>query len=252
MLELYNAAHSTCSQKVRICLHEKGLDWTDHLLDLGAMDQLAPDYLALNPNGVVPTLVHDGAVIIDSSAICEYIDEVFPEPALSPADPVARAKMRAWMRYLEEVPTAAVRVPSFNMAFLPRFDGLDDATFLAEQAGPRPIRKHFFEKMGRLGFDPDTVRESMEQLRQTAERMSEAMEKDGGPWLMGEQFTLADIVVAPMLDRMNDLGYAELWSDLPNVVDWYARIRERPSFQKTFYENSRVSEFLKLSPLKAG
>ncbi len=78
------------------------------------------------------------------------------------------------------------------------------------------------------------------------------MEKDGGPWLMGEQFTLADIVVAPLLDRMNDLGYAELWSDLPNVVDWYARIRERPSFQKTFYENSRVSEFLKLSPLKAG
>lgn len=251
MLELYNAAHSTCSQKVRICLAEKNLDWTDHLLDLGKKDQLDPGYLKLNPNGVVPTLVHDGAVIIDSSAICEYLDEVFPEPKLTPSDPVERAKMRAWMRYMEEVPTAAVRVPSFNMAFLPRFDGLDDDDFLSAEAGPRPLRKHFFEKMGRTGFDPVTVRESMEQLRQTAERMNAALIKDGGPWLMGADYTLADIIVTPLIDRMNDLGYSDLWADLPQVVDWYARTQERPSFQKTFYRNSRVSEFLKLAPLKS-
>ena len=126
MLELYNARHSTCSQKVRICMAEKSLEWTDHLLDLGKKDQIAPEYLKLNPNGVVPTLVHDGTVIIDSSVICEYIDEVFPDPPLIPADPAERARMRAWMRFMEEVPTAAVRVPSFNMVFLPRFDGLDD------------------------------------------------------------------------------------------------------------------------------
>lgn len=129
MLELYNTPHSTCSQKVRICIAEKGLEWTDHLLDLGKKDQLDPDYLKLNPNGVMPTLVHDGSVIIDSSAICEYIDEVFPDPPLVPADPAERARTQAWMRYMEEVPTATVRVPSFNMAFLPRFDGLDDDQF---------------------------------------------------------------------------------------------------------------------------
>jgi glutathione S-transferase len=127
MLKLYNAPHSTCSQKVRICLAEKDLSFEDIRLDLGkGKDQLKPEYLKLNPNGVVPTLVDGDDVIIDSSVICEYLDERYPAPRLTPADVAQRAKMRAWMRYFEEVPTAAVRVPSFNMGFLPRYAGLDD------------------------------------------------------------------------------------------------------------------------------
>jgi glutathione S-transferase len=147
MLKLYNAPHSTCSQKVRICLHEKGLSFEDIKLDLGkGKDQLKPEYLKLNPNGVVPTLVDDGNVIIDSSVICEYLDEKYPAPKLTPDDVVERAQMRAWMRYLEEVPTVAVRVPSFNMGFLPRFAGLDETRFRAEQSDIRPIRKHFYRR----------------------------------------------------------------------------------------------------------
>ena len=95
MLKLYNAPHSTCSQKVRICLHEKGLPFEDIRLDLGkAKDQLKPEYLKLNPNGVVPTLVDDGNVIIDSSVICEYLDEKYPAPKLTPDD-VVRARQDA-------------------------------------------------------------------------------------------------------------------------------------------------------------
>ncbi len=229
---------------------EKGLEWTDHLIDLGKKDQLDPDYLKLNPNGVVPTLVNDGTVILDSSVICEYIDELFPDPPLVPSDPAVRARMRAWIRYMEEVPTKAVRVPSFNMAFLPRFDGLDDEQFQEREAGPRPLRKHFFETMGREGFADEEVRASMEQLRQTCERMDEALTAEG-PWLMGEAYTLADIIVAPLIDRMADLEYANLWSDLPTVVDWYDRMRARPAFKTAFYERTRVSEFLALTPLKA-
>ena len=249
MLELYNAAHSTCSQKVRMCMHEKGLSWKEHLLDLGRKEQLDPQYLELNPNGVVPTLVHDGAVITDSSVICEYIEEVFPHPHLSPDTPVARAKMRAWMRYLEEVPTVAVRVPSFNMAFLPRFEGQDDDTFLKTEAGPRPLRKYFFSKMGRGGFDVQEINDSFEQIRQTVERMADAVKTSGGPWLMGPSITLIDIIVAPLIDRMNDLGHSNLWSDLEPVVSWYRLIQRRTSFQKTFYKYARISEFLCLSPL---
>ena len=86
MLELYNFPMSTCSQKVRIVLAEKGLDWVDHRIESG--DHLKPGYLQLNPNGVVPTLVHDGVPIIDSSVICEYLDEVFPQSSTTP--PTAR------------------------------------------------------------------------------------------------------------------------------------------------------------------
>jgi glutathione S-transferase len=101
---------------------------------------------------VVPTLVDDGNIIIDSSVICEYLEEKYPEIKLAPEDLVQRAKMRAWMRFLEEVPTAAVRVPSFNMGFLPRYEGLSRAQFEAQQSDIRPIRKQFYRRMGPGGF----------------------------------------------------------------------------------------------------
>src|SRR5690348_9851619 len=117
MLTLYHSPFSTCSQKVRIALAEKAVPWTSRVIDFTRQEHLAPEYLRLNPNGVVPTLVHDGYPVVDSSVICEYLDEVYRHHPLSPADPLRRAAMRSWMRYLEEVPTAAIRVPSFNKLF---------------------------------------------------------------------------------------------------------------------------------------
>ncbi len=76
-LELYNAPHSTCSQKVRLTLAEKTLDFVEHHVSLWDNEHLTDWYLKLNPNGVVPTLVHGGQPVIDSSVINEYLDEVF-------------------------------------------------------------------------------------------------------------------------------------------------------------------------------
>lgn len=248
MLTLYNAAHSTCSQKVRICLAEKALAFEDIKLDLGkAKDHLKPDYLKINPNGVVPTLVDDGAVIIDSSVICEYLDEKYPEIRLTPDDVVERAAMRAWMRFLEEVPTAAVRVPSFNMGFLPRYEGLDRTQFEQQQSDIRPLRKHFYRRMGTGGFKKDDVENSLEQIRNTCRRMNDALAT--GPWLLGARYTLADVIVAPLIDRMADLGFSDVWEDsFPRVTGWYERMQARPAFQATFYPGSRMSEFLPLTP----
>ena len=93
MLELYHNDMSSCAQKVRTLLAEKNLEWTGHHLDLRAGDTLTPDYLKLNPNGVVPTLIDDGTVIIESTVINEYIDDAHPGPPLRPADARARAEM---------------------------------------------------------------------------------------------------------------------------------------------------------------
>lgn len=84
MLVLYHTSHSTCSQKVRLVLHEKGVKFDEVRIDLAKKEQLKPDYLALNPNGVVPTLVDDGIPIIESSVICEYLDEKFRTTLLFP------------------------------------------------------------------------------------------------------------------------------------------------------------------------
>src|SRR6266567_4782712 len=101
---LYNAPQSTCSQRVRFVLNAKGLPFEEVKLDLLAGDQLKPDYLKLNPNGVVPTLDHDGNVVIDSSVIIEYVDEISPEQNFTPRAPVERARMRSLMRFIDEMP----------------------------------------------------------------------------------------------------------------------------------------------------
>lgn len=249
MLKLYHANHSTCSQKVRLCLAEKRLDWESKLVNLATNEHLTPEYLALNPNGVVPTLIHDGAVITDSGVICEYLEEVFSDVPLLPSEPKERAIVRAWIRYLDEVPTAAVRVPSFNMAFLPRYDGLDDDAFQKEQADIRPLRKHFYEKMGRKGFDDNEVDNALEQLSATISRMEARLQDN--PWLSGAELGLADFIAAPLMDRLDDLNLEELWQkSSPRVTDWFERLRSRPSFAKAFYPKSRLSEFLPIGDLR--
>ena len=151
------------------------------------------------------------------------------------------------MRFIEEVPTAAVRVPSFNMGFLPRYEGMDRATFEGVESDIRPIRKQFYRRMGPNDFKQEDVRASLEQMGNTCSRMNAALEQ--GPWLLGEQYTLADIIVAPLIDRMADLGMSDIWEGrYPRVSDWYARMQARPAFQQTFYRGARMSEFLPLAP----
>ena len=224
-----------------MCLAEKDLTWEDKFIDLATNEHLTAEYLKINPNGVVPTLVHENRLVHDSSVICEYLDDVFPDTPLSPKDPHARAEMRAWMRFHEEVPTIAVRTPSFNMAFLPRFQGLDEQQFHDQQSDIRPLRKQFYRRMGAKGFNREDFEAALEQITNTCRRMDRALENS--PWLVEDTYTLADIIVAPLIDRMEDLGFAELWeSDFPAMTDWFARIKKRPAFQTALYEGCRLSE----------
>lgn len=238
-LKLLNAAYSTCSQKVRFCLHEKGLEFEDAIINLRAGDHLKPEYLALNPNGVVPTLLADGRPVVDSSVIMEFLDETHPQHSMTPADLFERADMRAWLRYIEEVPTKAIRFPSFQQVFLRHFSKLSPEDF-EKSAQSRPLRADFFRKMGRTGFPDDEMQASHDALQQTVQRMEHRLER--GPWLCGEVLTLADVCGLPTIDRMADLGLSPIWDDSPLVADWYERIQTRPSFAATFYPGSRVSD----------
>jgi glutathione S-transferase len=241
-LVLYNAPQSTCSQRVRFTLHEKGLAFSELKLYLFSGDQLRPEYLKINPNGVVPSLVHNGRVIIDSAVIIEYLSEVFPEPTpLVPYDAVARAAMRSLIRYIDEVPTPAVRVPSYNIAFLPHYRDMPEADFVA-LAESKPLRKEFLLSMGRTGFSAEEMNKALERLRRAVERMSETLRASGGPWLMGTDITLADIAIMPVLVRMADLGLCTLWERLPEIDPWLAALRERPAFSKTYYFGSLLTE----------
>jgi glutathione S-transferase len=239
---LYNAPQSTCSQRVRFVLNAKQLPFEEVKLDLLAGDQLKPDYLALNPNGVVPTLDHDGAIVIDSSVIIEYLDEIAPESeSFTSADPVARARMRALMRFIDEMPAAAVRIPTFNLAFLPRFAAMSEEEFLAF-AESKPLRKEFMLAMGRKGFPQKEMDAALDRMRRTYERMDDAIAQGGGPWLQGRRPTLADVALMPAIVRMADLGLDTMWQDKPRVARWYDAIRAHPAFKPTYYFGSLLTE----------
>lgn len=238
--KLYNAPQSTCSQRVRFVFNAKGLPFSEVKLNLLEGDQLKPDYLKLNPTGVVPTLDHDGAIVIDSNVITEYLDEVAPDNSFTPEDPVARARMRSLMHFIDEMPAAAVRVPTFNLAFLPNFQKMSCEAFVA-MAESKPVRREFMLTMGQTGFPKEEMDSAIARLRRTYERMDAEIERSGGAWLLGKKITLADVAVMPALVRIHDLGMPE-WQDLPRVVVWFDNIRAQAAFKPTYYPGSLLSE----------
>jgi glutathione S-transferase len=237
---LHNAPQSTCSQRVRFVLNAKQLSFQEIKLNLLDGDQLKPEYLKLNPNGVVPTLDHDGAIVTDSTVIMEYLDEVEPDVSFTPEDALKRARMRALMHFIDEMPAAAVRVPTFNLAFLPKFQAMSRDDFVA-MAESKPLRREFMLTMGQTGFPKTEMDAALGRLRRSYERMDAEIEKSGGPWLLGKEITLADVTVMPALVRMHDLGMPE-WQDLPRVVTWFDNIRAQPGYQPTYYHGSLLSE----------
>ena len=236
-LELYNAGVSTCSQRVRFVLAQKGLAYTDKRIHLEKGEHLTPEYLEINPNGLLPALVHDGRAIVDSSVINEYLEEVFPEVALIPKNPYERARMRAWVQYLDEVMTPAIRYPSFQ-----KFFGGGLRAMSPEQreafANRLPLRKHFASEIGPEGFPQKKLDDAMERIQQSLRRMETALKKT--QWISHIDLTLADIAMMPSIVRLEDLGLASLWADMPNIADWYARLQKLPAFADAYSPGSRL------------
>ncbi|MBV0911173.1 glutathione S-transferase family protein [Anianabacter salinae] len=238
MLELLNNPISTCSQKVRLTLHEKGLPFADTKIDFRKKEHLTPEYLAINPDGVVPSLLHDGHAVLDSSVIMEYLDELFPEVPLSPKAPLGRAKMRKWLRFIEEVPTTAIRIPSFNQVLVRHRADLSEDE-LQKDTDARTLRRTFYREMGRGGFSDARLQESHDRLRETVARMDSALAD--AEWLCGD-LSLADFCVVPTIDRMRDLGLDHLWSDAPHLQRWWNAMQDRAAYRATYYPGTRVSD----------
>lgn len=231
MLELYHDWDSFYSFKVRFCLAEKALDWRGHRIDLLAFQNLRPEYLRLNPNGVVPTLVHDGTLIFESSVIDEYLDEVFPEPALKPADAKARARMRMLVKYQDDVAYWAQRPAAFQLLIKQRLAKFSTAEIDALVKGhPDPARAQHFLTWATGPVDHAAVADSRQKLAQVVDRLEAAL--GDGPWLIGAQFTLADVAYGPFIDRLAWMKFDDLWRGRPALAAWVGRLTARPAFGK--------------------
>lgn len=230
MLELYHNNMSVCAQKVRLVVREKGLEVAEHHLNLRKGDQFAPDYMKLNPNGVVPTLVHDGRPVIESTLIAEYLDEAFPDPPLRPEDLVLRAEMRRWANIPDQGLHAACGTVSQCIAFRHQFLALPEAEREASIAStPDPARRERKRLGLELGMDAPHAPDAVRLYDKVLGRMETAL-ADGRTWLVGDQYTLADVALTPYVQRLDHLQLAWMWDARPGLAGWVERIRERPNF----------------------
>ena len=203
MLELYNSPVSTCSQKVRLVLAEKDIAWQDRRVSFAKHEHISHWYLKLNPKGVLPTLVHDGRAVLDSSVIGEYLEDVFPDKPLRPKDALDRAHMRAWRQFIDEVPTPAIRPPSFNAAFGVIWSHMSDEEF-DRYVERLPLRKHFYRRMGRQGFPNEDIQASLDQLEMTLERMERVLEQTR--WNRVKAAKLLKISYRALLYKIKQVG----------------------------------------------
>jgi glutathione S-transferase len=249
MLELYHNINSVCAQKVRIALYEKDQNVTEHLLTLQG-DQNDPAYMKLNPNGVVPTLVHDGNVITESSLILYYIDETFSDTPLMPKTPVARHRVRLYNKLIDEYMHNACTIITFATAFRPRFLKMPREQWLAEiNKAPLKRRAEYKRSVIDQGLESEFVIDALAQHQKLISWMAEDLKR--GPYLAGESFSNADCAVVPYILRLELLKLGAMWQVEPAVADWWARVQRRPSVKATIFDRMLETDwapFRNLSP----
>jgi len=246
MIELYHSVNSVCAQKVRVALAEKGLEYESHLMTLRG-DQFEPAYMKLNPNGVVPTLIHDGRPLIESSVILYYLEEAFPSPPLMPREPHRRAQVRLVNKLIDEYVHNSCTILTFATAFRPWFAGLSGEE-IERRLSKSPLKKRteYKRDVALHGLDSKFAREALEHH----EKLIALIEQAGGGWLAGPDFSLADIAALPYVLRLDLLRLSRLWDARPGVAAWYKRVLDRPAVKKEILDRMTSDDHAPFEKLK--
>jgi glutathione S-transferase len=234
MLELYHSINSVCAQKVRIVLAEKGLPCQEHMMTLQG-DQFDPAYLKLNPNAVVPTLIHDGRPVIESSVILYYLDEAFPEKPLMPKDLHDRATVRLFNKLIDEYVHTACMTLSFATCFRARMARMSEAAREADLAkSPNQKRSDIKRDVTAHGLQSHYAIDAVHQHEKMLTLMEKAL--DRRPFLADDSYTLADIAVLPYVLRLELVNLQNMWDKRPRVAAWWERVKALPSTQDTIFK----------------
>jgi len=225
-VHLFHAAFSNCSQRVRLVLEEKQIPWESHEIDLMALEHLAEDYQKLHPKGVVPALVHDGVVVVESNDIMRYLDERFDGKPLMPQTDDEKAAIQPWLQLNADM-----------QVFLKT---LTYERVLGKQHPPTQEKFEFYRQHQRNrdlvefwrqfleGFTPERLAECEQECRNFLSRLNQRL--DSRPYLAGDDISLADFSTVVNVHRTHVLGFD--LAEYPHVSRWYESMRRRPSFEQ--------------------
>jgi glutathione S-transferase len=228
---------SSCSQKLRIFLNLKGIKWESHLIDLPTNENFSPWFLGINPRGLVPVLVHDGRVHIESNDIIRYLEQTFPTPKLIPA--AHENEVAALLKHEDEL-HLDLRTLSFRFVFAPpgppkpadalkSYAANGSGTVQGTKDRDKEIQIEFWERAAREGFTDERVRASARKFRAEFDALEKRLAQH--PYLMGGDLSALDIAWFIYAHRLSLAGYpiARLH---PAVSGWVEKLRALPEFSK--------------------
>jgi glutathione S-transferase len=231
MLSLYHYEPSANSMKPLLCLAEKGVEYESHYIDLHNFEQHSAEFVAINPNGQVPVLIHDGAIINESTVINEYLDEVFPEVRLVPENPVGRAQMRIWSKFVDEYFTPALSRIGWSI-LIPKI-----AARLADGELDEALKRIPLEEQRQKWLTAATESFTEEQLSEARRQVTVSIERMEGllaerVWLAGSTYSLADVNSYSMVAAVPRLVPEAMNEEkTPKSMAWLEKMNARPAVQ---------------------
>ncbi len=239
MLTLYSFGPGANSLKPMLALYEKGLAFTPHFLNPAVFEHHEGWFKKINPRGQVPALDHDGKIITESTVICEYLEDVFPDvKPLRPKDPYLIAQMRMWTKWVDEYFCWCVSTIGWERAIGPMARAISEEEF-EEKMKHIPIPEQVTKwRNARNGFPKEILEEEMRKVRISIARLEARLAES--PWLAGPDYTLADICNFAIANGM-ERGFSDTVNDrdTPHLMDWIRRINDRPAAKEMFAKAKR-------------
>jgi glutathione S-transferase len=244
-LKYYHAEPVANSLKSLATLHEKGLAFESVYVDLHRFEQHSEWFVALNPEGQVPVLDHDGVIITHTTVINEYLEDVFPDKPLRPREPVAAARMRYWNKFVDEHVMNHVSMHGWHRLVGVIARKVDNGEFekLMERVPLPDQRKKWMT--ARSGFSDADLANATNKIIYAVDKVEQQLSRT--PWLGGSDYTLADINFYSMCGMMVERMFPELEiaRRCPHLVQWREKVTARPGMARALAGEDRTAPGLR-------
>ena len=231
MIEVHTWEPNANSGKPLLVLKEKDAPFTYHYVNMGALEQHSPDYVRINPNGTVPTVIAGGFKMFESTPAMEYLDEVLGGERLTPSDPYQQWKMRWWMRFVDEYlnPSLAMQAGS---AAGGRMQMTEEEKDQAVARIPLPERARVWRLILDRGVSEEELTESRRRVGVAIETFEQALGEND--YLAGPTYSLADVNAMTTLHSW-PLNREDVSQEkTPNLWAWFRRCHARQGIKDAF------------------
>ena len=244
-LKYYHAEPAANSLKSMIPLLEKGLAYESNYVDLHKFEQHSAWFVAINPEGQVPVLDHDGNIITHTTVINEYLEDVFPDVPLRPLNPVGAARMRYWNKFVDEHVMNHVSMHGWHrmVGIIARKIESGEFEKLMERI-PLPDQRKKWQT-ARSGFSEADLANATEKIVYAIDKVETQLAKT--KWLAGDDYTLADINFYSMCGMMVERMFPELEvaKRCPRLIGWRDNMTARPAVARALAAEDRTAPGLR-------